>query len=124
MPHSGHSSPAKAKRSRSGPRPKHVPHRTCVVCREQDAKRTLTRIVRTPEGSIEVDPSGRKNGRGAYLCDKQACWERATSTPVLARALKAEMTPEVMTSLKEYAAGLHLSAGDDEPTVDSKEPAS
>ena len=122
MPPSG-TTKGPARGSRKGPRPKHIPLRTCVVCRETSAKRTLTRVVRTPEGTIEVDPTGRRNGRGAYLCDKAVCWERASTTPVLARALKAEITPEVQQVLREYAAGLHLSAGDDEPTVDSKEPA-
>jgi uncharacterized protein len=112
-----------AKGARKGIRAKHIPKRTCVVCRETGAKRTLTRVVRTPEGTIDVDPTGRMNGRGAYLCDKSTCWDRASTTPILARALKAEVTPEVQQRLKEYAAGLHLSAGDDEPTVDSKEPA-
>jgi len=116
-------SPGLAKPGRKVPRPKHIPQRTCVVCRETGAKRILTRVVRTPEGTIQVDPSGRMNGRGAYLCDKAVCWDRAATTPVLARALKAEITPEVQYRLKEYAAGLHLRAGDDEPTVDSKEPA-
>jgi predicted RNA-binding protein YlxR (DUF448 family) len=115
-------SPA-ARKGHKGPRLKHVPQRTCVVCRETGAKRALTRVVRTTDGAIEVDPTGRMNGRGAYLCDKTSCWERASTTPILARALKAEITPEVQQRLKEYAAGLHLSAGDDDPTVDSKEPA-
>lgn len=121
MPHTGVSN--KTNKKRSGPRPKHVPQRTCVVCRDTDAKRALTRIVRTGEGTIEVDPSGRKNGRGAYLCDRQECWERAVSTPILARALKTTPTEESMKTLNEFAAGVHLKTGDDQPTVDAKESA-
>lgn len=121
MPHSGSSNTTRSKRS--GPRPKHVPQRTCVVCRDTGAKRALTRIVRTSEGTIEVDLSGRKNGRGAYLCDRQECWERAVSTPILARALKTTPTEQAMKQLHEFAAGVHLNSGDAQPTVDSKESA-
>lgn len=106
MPHSGMTSRNLSKRS--GRRPKHVPQRTCIVCRETGAKRALTRIVRTGDGVIEVDPTGRKNGRGAYLCDKQECWERAVATPVLARSLKTTPTPESITQLKEFAASRTL----------------
>ncbi len=72
---------------------KHVPVRTCVVCRLKSGKRTLTRIVRTESG-IAVDPSGKMKGRGAYLCDRPECWERAMTTDILAKALKTSFTPE------------------------------
>lgn len=106
MPHSA--TDAHAPRKRRGPRPRHVPQRTCVVCRETNAKRELTRIVRVGDGVIEVDPTGRKNGRGAYLCDKRACWDRAISTPILARALKTSPTQESLMHLKEFAEGADL----------------
>lgn len=120
MPSSG---TAQSGKRRKGPRQKHVPQRTCVVCRETDAKRALTRIVRTGEGSIEVDPSGRKNGRGAYLCDKQECWEKALTTPILAKALRTTPNQESLTHLREFAAGQQLDTGDTQPTVDSEESA-
>lgn len=120
MPQSGTAGTGKG---RPGGRHKHVPQRTCVVCRETGAKRALTRIVRTGEGSIEVDPTGRKNGRGAYLCDKQSCWDRALSTPVLAKALRTSPSQESLKHLQEFAAGQNLDTGDDEPTVGSKESA-
>jgi hypothetical protein len=72
---------------------KHVPQRTCVVCREKDGKRALVRLVRTNEG-IMVDPTGKLNGRGAYLCDRAECWERAIKSDVLAHALRAPMTDD------------------------------
>jgi predicted RNA-binding protein YlxR (DUF448 family) len=78
----------------------------CVACRERDAKRALVRVVRTPTGAVEVDPSGKRNGRGAYLCDRPSCWERAATTPVLARALRAEIDAETTTTLRGYAATL------------------
>ena len=109
-------------RRRSGSRQKHVPQRTCVVCRETSAKRALTRIVRVGDGVIEVDPTGRKNGRGAYLCDRRACWDRAASTPILARALKTTPTHESLTHLKEFAEGADLRDDTEEaPAVNSKE---
>ena len=108
---------------RSGPRQKHVPQRTCVVCRETDAKRALTRIVRTGEGSVQIDPTGRKNGRGAYLCEKPGCWEKALSTPILAKALRTTPDQESITQLQEFAAGLHLDTGDNEATANPKESA-
>lgn len=72
---------------------KHVPVRTCVICAEKEAKRGLTRIVRTPEG-IMIDPTGKMNGRGAYLCAQPACWQRAAQSNALARALRTELTDD------------------------------
>ncbi|MBI5670429.1 MAG: YlxR family protein [Chloroflexi bacterium] len=79
---------------------KHVPLRTCVVCRDKESKRTLTRVVRTEQG-VQVDPSGKMNGRGAYLCDRPACWERALSGEVLSRALRTTLTAEDRERLKQ-----------------------
>jgi predicted RNA-binding protein YlxR (DUF448 family) len=94
-------------RKKSKPvRQKHVPIRTCVSCREAGAKRGLIRIVRTPEGHDQIDPTGRKNGRGAYLCYKQPCWQRATQTPILNRALNTQLSSESLSTLSEFAAGL------------------
>jgi len=73
-------------------RPKHIPLRTCVVCRETNTKRTLTRLVRTEADGIQIDPTGKRNGRGAYLCDKPSCWQRALTSDVLEKALRTEMT--------------------------------
>ena len=102
-------------------RVKHVPVRTCVSCRESGAKRGLTRIVRTPEGTVIIDPSGKRNGRGAYLCEKPGCWTRATTTPLLARALNVELTPETINELKEFAAGLTSDEEVGNTGADSKE---
>ncbi len=55
--------------------PKHIPHRTCIGCREVEAKRELMRIVRTPEGHVVADPTGKKAGRGAYLHKERECWQ-------------------------------------------------
>jgi predicted RNA-binding protein YlxR (DUF448 family) len=72
-------------------RRKHVPQRTCIACREAKPKRELVRLVRTPEGVLVIDETGRRNGRGAYLCHQRACWESALKTGQVAKALKMEM---------------------------------
>src|SRR5438477_11818864 len=58
-------------------RSKHIPLRTCVSCRETKSKRELLRVVRTPDGHVLVDATGKKSGRGAYLCARLSCWESA-----------------------------------------------
>jgi uncharacterized protein len=74
-------------------RQKHIPIRTCVVCRDQAGKRALMRIVRTVDG-LQVDPSGKMNGRGAYLCERESCWQRAMTSDVLAKALRTTLTDD------------------------------
>lgn len=91
---------------KKGPRPKHVPQRMCIICRDHDAKRGLHRIVRSPEGTVTLDPSGRRNGRGAYLCHKTACWEKALGSGALARALNIEIDTETLDVLRQHAATL------------------
>jgi len=93
---------------KKGPRPKHVPRRMCIICRDHDAKRGLHRIVRSPEGVVSPDPTGRRNGRGAYLCHKIACWEKALSSGALARALNVEIDTETLDALRQHAATLSL----------------
>lgn len=73
---------------------KHVPQRMCVVCRDKDAKRSLTRLVRTADGSVVIDGSGKLSGRGAYICDREGCWERALKSDVLEKALRAQFSAE------------------------------
>jgi predicted RNA-binding protein YlxR (DUF448 family) len=80
----------------------------CIICRRHDAKRGLYRIVRTPEGTVEPDPTGRRNGRGAYLCERAACWEKALSSGMLSRALNVEMDTDTINALRRYAATLPL----------------
>lgn len=75
------------------PKPRHVPTRLCVVCREKDTKRSLTRLVRTEEG-VQIDLTGKANGRGAYLCSNVRCWEKAANTDVLAKALRTSLTDD------------------------------
>ena len=84
----------------SARRPKHVPQRTCVICRRRDPKRQLTRVVRQPSGEVVVDPSGKLNGRGAYVCDAVGCWDRAAQGQGLAKALRTEMGSDAIERLR------------------------
>lgn len=81
-------------------RRKHVPQRTCVVCRGQFDKRRLTRVVRTPDGGVLIDPTGKRSGRGAYLCDQPECWEKAIRhAGILNKALNAQLTEEELAAI-------------------------
>lgn len=91
-----------ARKPKGGARPKHVPRRTCVVCRDQDAKRSLTRVVRQPDGTVVVDKSGKLNGRGAYLCERERCWDVAIDGPVLAKALRIEIDDMTRERLRAH----------------------
>lgn len=106
MPASTTNPPKTGKPGAKGPRPRHVPQRTCVACRDKTSKRALFRVVRTSDGQAEVDLTGRKPGRGAYVCDTPACWERATKTSILDHALKTELTPETKDALRAFAASI------------------
>jgi uncharacterized protein len=79
---------------------KHIPVRTCVVCREKDNKRKLIRVVRT-EGGVQIDPTGKLNGRGAYLCEQSSCWENAVKSNVLDKALRTTLTREDRERLQQ-----------------------
>ena len=95
-----------------GSRPRHVPQRTCVACRQTNAKRQLVRIVRAPDGSVTIDASGKRSGRGAYLCDQLECWHAGLKRGVLPRALKIELIPEQdLHTLTEYAQRLEVREG-------------
>jgi predicted RNA-binding protein YlxR (DUF448 family) len=89
-------------------RVKHVPQRTCVGCREILPKRKMIRLVRTTEG-VQVDPTGKLAGRGAYLHDRRECWERALKG-ALANALKTTLTANDRSRLEETMNSLPVEA--------------
>ncbi len=83
---------------------RHVPQRTCIVCRVTDAKRALIRLVRRADGRVAVDPTGRQAGRGAYLCHSPACWRQAIQRRSIGRALRVDaLHPEDEAMLYAYA---------------------
>ncbi len=82
---------------------RHVPMRTCVVCGRSFPKREMVRIVRTPDGRVEIDRQGKKPGRGAYLCTDPACWDVQVAVPRLQRALRTQLPAETREALKAEA---------------------
>lgn len=85
---------------------KKIPQRQCMGCRERKAKRELIRVVRTPEGTVQLDFGGKMNGRGAYLCPNMECLQKAVRSRALERSLEVEIPEEVYARLrKEMEAG-------------------
>ena len=83
---------------------KKIPLRQCVGCCERRAKGELLRVVRTPEGEIVLDTTGRKNGRGVYLCNSAKCLNKAKKNGRLATHLECEIPEEVFASLENEIA--------------------
>lgn len=81
-----------------------IPMRMCVGCRERKDKRKLVRIVRTPEGVVLVDPTGKKSGRGAYICPDLACLEKVIKSKGLEKALEVSIGQEVVEELRQQLA--------------------
>ena len=80
-------------------KPKKIPMRMCVGCREMKEKRELIRIVRTPEGETVLDSTGKRSGRGAYICRQVECLRRAIRQKQLERQLEITLTPEITEAL-------------------------
>lgn len=81
---------------------KKIPMRTCVITKEKLPKNELIRVVRTPEGEVVVDDTGRANGRGAYLKKDLTVFEKAKASKALNRHLEAEVPDSVFEDLKNY----------------------
>ena len=79
---------------------KHVPQRTCIGCREVLPKRSLIRIVRTPSG-IQIDPTGKIAGRGAYLHNQHSCWEEGLKGSI-SHALRTDLSDQDRVMLAEF----------------------
>jgi predicted RNA-binding protein YlxR (DUF448 family) len=73
----------------------------CVGCREMKNKKELIRIVRTPDETILVDPTGKKSGRGAYICPNVECFNLAVKGKRIAKALEREIPDEIIAALKK-----------------------
>ena len=111
------------KRHKQQPKPRHVPERTCVACRQVRPKRELIRIVRTPAGHVELDPTGKKSGRGAYLCAKRSCWEPALRKGILERELETTLLPEDRAALEAYIETLPVSPAPSPPAKPARKKA-
>lgn len=80
---------------------KKIPMRKCVGCGEMKNKREMLRVLKTPEDAVVLDETGRKNGRGAYLCFQKECLEKAMKNRGLERSLKMSISPDIYESLKK-----------------------
>lgn len=87
-------------------RPRRIPMRTCVGCREERPKRELLRIVRSPDGTVDFDPTGKRSGRGAYICPKRECLEAARRGRQLERALERPVDEAVYAKLADRLAAM------------------
>ena len=83
-------------------RGKHVPLRSCAACGQRLPKRELIRIVRTIEGRVEVDPTGKKAGRGTYLCPREECWEQGLRKGRLDHVLRYPLPEQDKGALSVY----------------------
>jgi len=89
-----------------GARPRHVPQRTCIACRQEQGKRELIRIVRTPDSRVIADPTGKANGRGAYLHPVRSCWEKALKGATIRSALKITPAIDDIEALRAFGMAL------------------
>ncbi|MBV7332798.1 YlxR family protein [Chloroflexi bacterium TSY] len=84
-----------------GPKTKRIPQRICIACHQPGGKRDLIRLIRTENG-VEVDLTGKKPGRGAYLDPIQACWQKALKTKRIDQALRTQVSVENQRELSEF----------------------
>lgn len=84
---------------------KKKPARTCMACNEQKEKNELLRIVRSKDGVIEVDLTGKKSGRGAYICKSEACLDKIIKSKRLEKAFEQEISSEIYESLRGVIIG-------------------
>jgi predicted RNA-binding protein YlxR (DUF448 family) len=85
---------------------KKVPQRTCIGCRSVRGKKELIRIVRTPEGQVILDVTGKKAGRGTYICPSAECMEKALKGELLAKTLETPVPSEVKEALRDEVKGI------------------
>ena len=79
--------------------------RTCTACNNQKEKQELLRIVRTTEGNIEADLTGKKNGRGAYICKSEDCLNKVIKSKKLERVFEKQISPELYESIRGVIVG-------------------
>ena len=85
---------------------RYIPQRTCVACHRVSAKRELIRLVRISDGSVEVDTSGKKAGRGAYICQAWQCWQTGLTGGRLEDVLRTTLTQDNREQLIKYGEAL------------------
>lgn len=83
-----------------------VPQRQCIGCGEMKNKKEMLRVIKTPEDGIVIDATGKKNGRGAYICNSSECLRKAVKSRGLERSLKVSIPHEVYEDLEKELIGL------------------
>lgn len=84
---------------------KKIPMRKCIGCGEMKEKKELIRIIKTPEGEIVLDKTGRQNGRGAYICGSAECLQKARKNKGLERSFKQSINAEIYDALEKELLG-------------------
>lgn len=82
-----------------------VPLRKCTGCQEMKNKKEMIRIVRDPQGHVSVDRTGKKAGRGAYICDREECLEKAVKSRGIERSLSVALSEELLEALRKEFKG-------------------
>ena len=90
---------------------KKIPERRCVGCGESFPKRDLIRVVRTPEGTVTLDATGKQNGRGVYVCRRSECFKNARKKRRFASNLGVEIPEEVLDGIEAQIASFEKEAG-------------
>lgn len=78
-----------------------VPLRQCIGCGEMKTKKEMIRVIKTPEEDVLIDPTGKKNGRGAYICPSSECLKKAIKNKAIERSFKMNISGEVYKQLEE-----------------------
>ena len=84
---------------------KSIPMRTCIACREVKPKKEMLRVVRTAEGEILADPTGKLAGRGAYICGSEECMKKLNGKKLLNKAFSTEVSADVYAGVEEELKG-------------------
>ena len=87
---------------------KKIPMRKCVGCQEMKSKKEMMRVLKTSEDTFELDATGKKNGRGAYLCFSKECFEKAVKNKGLERSFKQAIPKEVYEKLEKETNALEI----------------
>lgn len=85
---------------------KKIPQRQCIGCGEMSNKKEMIRVIKTPEGDITIDATGKKNGRGAYICNSLECFKKVVKSKGLERSLKVSIPHEIYEELEKELIGL------------------
>lgn len=87
------------------PKTKNIPMRMCIACREMKPKQEMTRVVKTADGEIYADPTGKAAGRGAYICNGEECRKKLTNKKLLHKTFSVNVSAEVYQKLEDSSLG-------------------